>query len=410
MTEGTKYWNPDLPAGEKDCPEYWQRHFDNYDADLTRGRYHRVLGEMRESCPVAHSDQHEDGYYVLTRFEDVQFVHKNPEIFSSYPVVMPWFGNLRPMIPVESDPPLQKKYRTIVNPFFSRAKQAEKESIYRQYAVEYVEQFAGRDSCDAVTELCYPFVLRVLIKQIGVPEEEVPTVSDIGERLVAMDTSKGNPALELYAYFTKLIAMRRENPGDDIVTVLTQGEIDGEPLSDMEILDYCMAILPAGFETTASAFAYAMLFLAENPNIADELRQNPDQIPKAVEEIVRYVPPIRGLYRTVMTDVEVNGHQFKRGDRIMVNWAAANRDPDAFDKPDELDVTRHPNRHVGFGHGAHLCLGIHMARLELKVGLEETLKRLNDIRIADVDGVAERPGATWNMERLPLTFSYVPAE
>ena len=403
------YWNPDLPAGEQDTLAHWSEHFDSLDPELTRGRFFRVADEMREGCPVAHSDRYEDGFWVLSRYQDIEQVHKNPETFSSYPVVLPAFGNLRPMLPIEADPPLHKAYRGPLTDYFSRKSQLAREPLFRRFAVEQLDTFAARGSCEVTGEFCVPFVLRGLIDTLGIPDEDREKMADISIRLVRMDASRGNPAVELYAYFKQLIAHRREHPGDDVVSIITHAEIDGEPLTEFELLDYCMVMLPAGFETAASSMSYTFLFLAENPEIADRLRADSSLIPSAIEEMLRYATPVRALARTVMSDVEVGGQKLQRGDRVLLNWGAAHRDPSFFPAPQTLDIERKPNRHFGFGLGVHLCSGIHMARTELRVGLEEALKRMHNIRLADPDAVVERPGSTWGVDVLPLEFDVAPA-
>jgi cytochrome P450 len=409
MSDHKTYWDPDLSAGEHDTIAHWSEHFDSMDPSLSRGRFFRVSEEMRAQCPVAHSDRYEDGFWVLSRYEEIEQVHKNPETFSSYPVVCPSFGNLRPMIPIESDPPLHKAYRKPITEFFSRKSQLAREPLFRRLAIEQLHEFADRGSCDIAEEFCVPFVLRALTDTLGVPEEDREKMGDISMRLVRMDTSKGNPAVELYAYFQGLIAHRREHPGNDVVSLITHAEIDGEPLSELELLDYCMVMLPAGFETSASSMGYTFLFLAEHPEIADRLRADPSLIPAAVEEMIRYATPVRALSRTVMSDVEVGGQKLERGDRVVLNWAGANRDPAYFADPATLNIERKPNRHLGFGMGVHLCIGIHMARIEIRIGLEEALKRMHNIRLADPKAVVERPGSTWGIDSLPILFDPAPA-
>ncbi|MCU1690923.1 MAG: cypA [Frankiales bacterium] len=405
---GFAYWRPELPAGEDDTAEHWSAHFDGMDPALSRGRFFRVSDELRTTCPVARSDRYEEGFWVLSDYDDIEQVHLDPETFSSYPVVCPSFGNLRPMIPIESDPPLHQSYRAVVSNFLSRKQQLAKEPHFRALAAAQLDTFVARGECDITKDFCLPFVLRVLTDMLGVPDEDLETMGDIGMRLVRLDASRGNPAEQLYGYFQKLVAYRREHPGDDLVSLITHSEIDGQPLSDNEILDYCMVILPAGFETTASSMSYAFLFLAERPDLADRLRADASLIPGAVEEIIRFATPVRALSRTVMSDVVVGGQQMHRGDRLVLNWAGANHDPDHFEDPGALDIDRKPNRHMGFGMGAHLCAGIHMARAEMRVAIEEALKRMHNIRLQDPSTIVERPGSTWGLEVLPLRFDPAP--
>lgn len=407
------YWEPEASPGDKDL-SYFCEHFSPYDPDLTRGRFLRVSSEMRERCPVMHSDAHEDGFWVLTRYKDIWHVHENHDVYSSFPVTIPPFGNIRPMIPLESDPPLHSKYRQIVNPYFSKKRQYAKEEDYRKMASHFIDSFIDRGSCDLARELTIPLPLNVIMDALGVPENDRPKMEDISNRLLRKPGQFEDPketeqivlgaAMELYQYFDELINHRRETPADDVISILAHAEIDETPLTQNEILDFCMILVPAGFETTASSMGYAFLYLAEHPDAADRLRKEPELIPTAIEELLRYTSSVRGLSRTVMVDDEIDGHTLKRGDRVNLNWPAANWDPEAFDNPEQVVLDRKPNRHMAFGFGPHLCLGIHMARVELKVAFEEALKRMTNIRIADPDGIVEAPGTTWGIMSLPITF------
>lgn len=415
MSMAERFWVPELPAGDFDDDDYVREHFDHYAELLTRGRYSRVANRMREKCPVAHSDVYEDGFMILSRYRDCEAVHHDPVSFSSYSGTIPPFGNPRPSLPWESDPPLHDKYRAIANPFYSRGVQNGKESVYREYVTERIDSFIADGQCDVAQELCVPLALFALMENLGVPESDRPHLREIAYRLIhkegEVNAEEGSTELvntavqDLYAYFTELIRLKREEPGHDVISVLCNATIDDTPLATEEIIDFAMILVPAGFETTASVMGYMFLLLAENPEIAHRLRDDPSLIPGAIEEIMRYVTPVKGLSRTVKSDVEVAGHQFERGDRLILHWAAANRDPEAFDNPDELIIDRKPNRHMGFGLGTHLCLGIHMARLEMKVAFEESLRRLDNIAIPDVSKIVEQPGTTFGIVNLPISFT-----
>lgn len=402
-----RYWDPKCPAGQHDDLSYVREHFDPYSLDLTRGRFLRVAAELVQKCPVVHSDTHEDGFWSISRYEDVERLHQEPATFSSFPVTIPPFGNTRPMIPLESDPPLHRDYRRVLTDQFSRPAQRAKQEVYRGIARECIDAFVDRGECDVARELCTPLALRALMDALGVPSQDHAKMEDIANRLVRK-IEPAQAAAELEAYFTELIALRRADPRDDVVSRLCAAELNGTPLTQIEILDYCMILVPAGFETTASSMGYTFLILAERPDLQDRLRREPELIPSAIEEMLRYVTPVRGLSRTVMEDVEIGGQQFRRGDRLHVNWPGANRDPEVFEAPEVIDIERKPNRHFGFGLGAHLCLGIHMAREELKVAFEETLRRMTNIRVSDPAKVVEEPGTTWGISSLPITFDAVP--
>jgi cytochrome P450 len=155
--------------------------------------------------------------------------------------------------------------------------------------------------------------------------------------------------------------------------------------------------------------AYMFLLLCENPGIQERLSADHDLIPAALEEMMRYVTPVRSMARTVMADVEINGCPMRRGDRLHMNHVAGNHDPEVFENPEEIIIDRRPNRHLGFGMGPHMCLGIHMARAEMRVAFEETLSRMKSLRLADPDLVKEEPGATWSIASLPIEFDRVEA-
>ena len=359
---------------------------------------------------MAHSDAYENGFWSVGKYEDIEKIHQDPVSYSSFPVTVPPFGNVRPMIPLESDPPLHRDFRRILTDQLSRPSQNAKAEQYRTFAVDYIQSFVDRGECDVSKELCSPLALRALMDALGVPIEDREKMEDIGNRLVRQSEEQGGPAQaaqELYAYFTGLIQLRREEPKDDIVTRLTEAEIEGTPLTQIEILDYCMVLVPAGFETTASSMSYMFLLLSERQDLQEALRADPEKIPAALEEMLRYVTPVRSLSRTVMTDMEVGGCPMRRGDRLHLNWAAANHDPEVFQNPDEIDIERRPNRHMGFGLGAHLCLGIHMARTEMRVAFEETLRRMNNIQLADPEKIKEESGTTWSVSSLPITFDRI---
>jgi cytochrome P450 len=399
------YWQPSCPAGKHDDQDYVAEHFDPYSIELTRGRFVRVSNELRDRCPVTHSDTLEAGFYAVHGYAEIDSIHRDPKTFSSFPCTIPPFGNTRPMLPIESDPPLHRSYRGPLLDHFSRGSQRAKSEEYRAIVTECIDSFIDRGSADLATELCTPLTVRALMEMLGVPEGDRDGLEDIATRMIRQATADpAAAAVELMGYFTSLVELRRREPADDVVSQLCKADIAGVPLTDTEILDYCMLLVPAGFETTASSMGYMFLILAERADLQDQLRAEPERIPAALEEFLRYATPVRGLSRTVMAETELAGKTLRRGDRILMNWVGANHDPAAFSDPDEIDIDRRPNRHFGFGLGAHLCLGIHMAREELRVAFEETLSRMHDIRVADPAGIVEEPGTTWGITNLPVTF------
>ena len=404
--ETSAYWAPQCPAGAHDDPAHLRDHFDPLSPTLTRGRYVRVAGAMAQHCPVTRTDGWGEGIWTVSGYAELQELHRQEDAaFSAFPVLLQHFGNTRPMIPMESDPPLHRQYKQIIAPLLSRSVQADKEAAHRAIARDLVDRFAGRGRCEIFSELCNPMTAHALMDALGVPAPDRARLADLAVALVRGRAAGGTEADEIYAYFTGLAGAKRRTPGDDLVTALTTATVDGRPLTEEEILDYCVILLPAGFETTASTMSFVFLLLAEHPGLQDELRRDPERIPDALEELLRLATPTRSHTRTVLADTVVGGHLLRAGERVYLNWAGANHDPRTFADPEELDVGRRPNRHMAYGFGPHLCVGMHMARAELKVAVEEVLAAVEDLAVEDPDAVVEEIGTTWALTHLPLRFT-----
>ena len=352
-----------------------------------------------------HTDQVPGGIWTVSSYRALAELHRDTENFSAFPVLLQDFGNTRPMIPMESDPPEHMEYKQIVAPVLSRKVQAEREPFYRQLAIDCIDKFVDKGQCELFDELCKPLSVASLMSAMGVPESDWDMLADFGIRQARGEAGKEDVGAGIYAYFSQLMEKKRRDPGDDLVSRLCAATVQGRPMTDTEVLDYCIILMPAGFETTASSLAYMLLLIAERPELQETLRQHPELIPSAVEEFMRFVTPTRSHTRTVKADVTVDGHPLKAGDRIHLNWVGANHDPAVFDRPDEIQVERKPNRHMAFGFGSHTCVGIHMARAEMKVALEEVLDAMEDIRVSDVDQIVEHPGSTWGIGNLPVVFT-----
>ncbi len=408
-----RYWDPNADAGAHEDPEHLRAHFDPVGPELTRGRYGRVAGWMARECPVTHTDAFPGGVWTVSGYDELLEVHKREgSELSNFPVLLQSFGNVRPVIPMESDPPLHRQYKQIISEPLSRAAQAAKEPYYREIVHGLLAPLldaepgpGGRHRCDLFTELCNPLAVHSLMDALGVPGPDRDRLAELAVTLVRGRGGDGGPAEEIYTYFAGLAAERRRHPTDDIVSRLCAATVDGRPLTETEILDYCVILLPAGFETTASSMSMMFLLLAEEPELQAWLREDPERIPAALDELMRYVTPTRSHTRTVTADFEVGGHQIRAGERIYLNWAGANHDPAVFDRPDEIVPDRRPNRHMSYGFGSHLCVGVHMARAEMTVAFTEVLAAMDDIRLADPDAVVEEVGTTWAVTTLPVEFT-----
>lgn len=398
-------------AGQRIEPE----EFTPLDSRLTDGRWVEVVNRLRDECPVFKSHAHEeDGFFVLTKAEDLRFAHQRPDVYSSCPITIPPAGLTRPWGVIEADPPAHKPLRAILNPYLSNKAIAARQEHYREIAISLIEPLVARGEADLAEEVFKPLPLRIILEMFKIPGDEEARLVHLFHILAHRPGEQEDPAesqrtaamaaQELYGYFAELLARRRAEPGDDLVSLLCQATIDGDPLTDYEIIDYAMIIVPAGFETTAYSLSYAFRFLAGHPEVRRELVTDPSLVPAFIEEVLRYESPSKGLARTVMVEHEVRGQRLERGDRVLLLWAAGNRDPDEFEDPDEFNLHRARNRHFGFGFGAHRCMGIHMARLSMQVLIEEWLRRVPDFDL-DWEDVRETPGFTWAVSSLPARWS-----
>lgn len=399
------YWRPEEPAGDHDDLDHLRVHFDPLGPALTRGRYTRVARTMATECPVVRSDAFGDGIWTVSGYEQLVAVHREEgTAYSNFPVLLQNFGQVRPMIPMESDPPLHRQYKQIIAPTLSRREQDAREPYYRELVRGVLESFLDDGRAELFEQLCTPVTVHALMDTLGIPDDDRERLAALAIRLVRGDAEDGGPAAEIYEYFRELSRAKRENPADDIVSLLATATVDDRPLTEDEILDYCLILLPAGFETTASSMSFMFLALAEDQELQRTLRDEPERIPAALEELMRYVTPTRSHTRTVVADTTLDGHRLRAGERVHLNWVGANHDPAVFDRPDELRIDRSPNRHMSYGYGAHTCVGLHMARAEMKIAFEEVLAAMADIRLTDPDDVVEDRGTTWAITHLPVTF------
>ena len=400
--------------------DYWEKNFTFLDPDLAGGRWVEVVNGLRERCPIGRSmahvnDDDERGFTYLMKYEDILFAHNNPKIYSNCPVTMPTAGLARPWIPIESDPPLHKKYKSILSAMFSRRPQEALADEYRAVASTMLDDIVGNGKADLFKEYCLPFPSHVIMDAFNIPAADRSMVQEQMMLFVHRAGALADPtetarivqgaSIKLNNYLGELVRARKLDPGSDIISILCAAEIDGQPLTETEIIDYSMLLIPAGFETTAFTLGFIFRDLELHPEVRQRLVEDPSLIPSAIEEIMRLETPTRALARTVMVDHEVSdGTTLRRGDRVLLVWAAADRDPAVFENPDDLLIDRKPNRHFGFGWGSHLCSGIHMARVEMRVAVEELLRRIPDYRVTNHDDVVETPGMTWSVSALPVSW------
>jgi cytochrome P450 len=360
--------------------------FDPLDAETLRDPY--PLYEMlRQAKPIARADAF-GGFWVLTRYADVKAAASDTETYSSASggITIPPFGNPVPFIPIEVDPPHHAGFRKPLQGWLSKGRMVALEHDLRRIVDNVVNSFIDRGRADFAVELAEPIPSMILARVLGLPEQDWSrfmqlghTIVDAGER---SDLETAGAALfELMAYLGAQIEQRRAKPTEDMLSQIVHMHVDGRPMSDDEVLGAAFFLVEAGHETTVGAISTMLLHLARRPDERRRLIENPELIGGAIEEALRFDPPVQNLARTLTKDVCLHGVEMKKGDRVLLCWGSANRDTEVFANAGELVVDRGRNHHVTFGSGVHHCLGAPLARLEMKVVLQTVLARMPNYRI-----------------------------
>jgi len=314
------------------------------------------------------------------------------------------------------DPPRHAPMRWIANPNFTpravRARRADTDAI----AVGILDEALQDSELDFVERIAAPFPLAVIAAVLGAPRSDIDDLFRWTNEIIGKDDpefrrrgeSPGETIKrargELHGYLLGLIQARRDDPRDDLITLLIGSDLDSEPLSDEQLLAYAELLVEAGNETTRNAISGGLLALAENPGEWEKLRANPDLVPDAVEELLRWVSPISHFTRVATADVEVHGVTIPAGEQVALYFGSANRDEDVFDDPFAFRIDRRPNPHLAFGFGEHFCMGAHLARIEIEVVYRHLLDRIETF---EVSGQMERLASITNgsIKRLPITVA-----
>ncbi|HUV11538.1 MAG TPA: cytochrome P450, partial [Acidimicrobiia bacterium] len=322
--------------------------------------------------------------HAVLSFDAVQQVLKDGGTFSSsgYADTM---GQLMGHSILEMDEPEHHRYRSLLQQAFTRkAMERWEADLVTPIVSGLIDEFVERGSADLVKELFFPFPVTVIAGMLGLPAADLPEFHRKAVELITImdDIETGlNASIWLHGYFSKVIAERRADPREDVISVLTQAELDGQRLDDEEIIAFLRLLLPAGAETTYRSASNLMFGLLSHPDQLEALRADRALMPQAIEEGIRWEPPLTGIGRTAMRDVEIAGVVIPAGSPVAVEMGSANRDPARWDRPDEFDIHREPQQHMGFAFGVHMCLGIHLARMETTVALNALLDRLPDVAL-----------------------------
>ncbi|HEY1966930.1 MAG TPA: cytochrome P450 [Pseudonocardia sp.] len=371
---------------------------------------------LRRSEQVPWSDQH-GGFHVLARYEQICAAARDPELFcSGQGNTIPPFP-FPPLIPVNVDPPLLHQYRRLLTPYLTPAKVAERRVEFAEIAdslfKSFLEKAGTGATVDFIEEFAVPFPQQVALRAIGFPEKDRETtaraVFDLSHLRGINESVADSAAAQVIGRITELIEERRSAPKrTDLIGVLLDAEIDGRPLGDQELVFYIFLLLTGGLDTTTAATAGMFMYLGQHPGERERLRGDPALRRTATDEFVRWTSPVQGLARTLTRDTEFHGCPMTSGGKVMLLWAAGNRDADAFPDPDDVQLDRSPNHHLGFGMGPHRCLGSHLAKLMLDIAIERGLSWLGDFHVVDPDSLQWVGGETFGLKALPLRLGAAP--
>jgi cholest-4-en-3-one 26-monooxygenase len=369
-----------------------------HDPDVyVRGVPHDALRLLRAEAPIHfHPEPGGPGFWVVSKYEDVVTVGKDPGRFSShrggtniqdYP---PENLSTIQLLMLNMDPPQHNKFRRLVSQGFTPRMVGKLEARIHDVARTIIDKIADRGECDFVRTVAAELPLQVITELLGIPVEDRGKVFDWSNRLIGFDDPEFQTSLEdgtqaafeMWNYANEVGESRKGKSGDDLVSVLVNAEVDGLGLTEMEFDAFFLLLSVAGNETTRNLISGGLIALLEHPEQRARLVADPSLLSTAVEEMLRWVTPVMYFRRTATRDTELRGTPIKDNQKVCVYYNSANRDEDVFPDGDRFDVGRTPNEHLAFGVGQHFCLGNSLARLEIKAMFEELLRRLPDMELA----------------------------
>ena len=384
----------------------WASDFDHRDSDWVEDPF-SIWNELRQKCPIAHTDRF-SGVYFPSRYDDIRAIAYDPEHFSSRRLFV---REGRPPLPrtppITSDPPVHRDERKILLPPFASAEVQKLEPLARAICRESLERLANQSECDAAVDYAQEIPTRLTARMLGISEHSGDQfrkwIHEFFELGVTDPEIAVRVATELSEFFGQEIAKRRAAPGDDLVSYLINARVDGRPLDENDINGALRLLLFAGIDTTWSAIGASLWHLAAHADDRKWLVAEPELIPTAVEEFLRAYAPVT-MGREIVKETDINGCHFKEGEMVMLAFGAANRDPAAFPDADRVIIDRAENRHAAFGLGIHRCIGATLARMEMRVALEEWLGKFPDFTLTPGSVVKWSAGTVRGPRQLPITF------
>jgi cytochrome P450 len=388
-------------------------------------RLHAVLTHLRANAPVSWVEVPKyRPFWAITKYADIMEIERANTIFTNWPrpVLATIEGDefqasagVRTLI--HMDDPQHRDVRAIGADWFRPKAMRALKTRTDELAKIYVDKMAGLGSeCDFVQEVAVNYPLYVILSLLGLPESDFPFMLKLTQELFGAeddefkrgaDVESQLPALmEMFEYFQRVTSSRRESPTEDLASAIANARIDGELLSDIDTLSYYLIIATAGHDTTSATISGGLLGLVENPDQRTRLRDELSLMPKATEEMIRWVTPVKSFMRTATEDTTVRGVPIAAGESVLLSYASGNRDEDVFADPFRFDVGREPNKHVAFGYGVHFCLGAALARMEVNSFFSELLPRLDAIELTDAP---QHMATTFvgGLKHLPIRYSLV---
>lgn len=399
-------------------------------------RIHDTYRWLRKNEPFGVAEvEGVDPFWVATKHEDILEISRQNDLFHNgdrNPVLTSQVADrkVREMMGgsphllrtlIHMDQPDHFKYRALTQAWFMPQNLRSLEERIRVIARAAVDKMAAKGGeCDFVNEVALHFPLHVIMTILGVPESDEARMLKLTQELFgATDPELGRNSdkpvedrpldfgviTDFFEYFRKLSEDRRANPTDDLASIIANSKIDGQPISDLEAMSYYIIVATAGHDTTSSSTGGAMWALAENPAEFKKLKADLSLIPGLVDESIRWTTPVKTFMRTATADTEVRGRPVKQGDWLMLCYASGNRDEEVFEAPDAFRIDRKPNKHLAFGYGAHVCLGQHLAKMEMRILWEEMIPRLKSVELAGEPAMSQAFFVN-GPKRLPLRFEF----
>jgi cytochrome P450 len=405
--------------GDEQRPvEDWTTDFDIFDPAYVKDPA-PVWDDLRARCPIAHTERW-GGAWMATKYEDLrELVSMVPELSSRSVAVVPlppemreeaiaeakMYGTENP--PITADPPEHKPFKQLILPFFTPTAVEGYRQFTEELAHELIDQIIAKGEGDAAEDYAQQIPPRVIARMLGIDPGRGDDFTEWTRGVLELGQTDPEARRKYRAiirdFFAEMIAERRAKPGDDMISRLIAAEVDGEPLSDHTIQGVCFLLLVAGIDTTWSSIGSSLWHFAGHAEDRRRLARNPDLFPTAIEEMLRFYAPVM-MARKVTAHVEMGEKVLCPGDKMILNFPAGNRDPEIFDRPDEVILDRERNRHVAFGLGIHRCAGSNLARMEMDVAMRVWFERIPEFELSNPDAVTWAGGQVRGPRRVPVRF------